>query len=275
MFIEILDEYFDIAAKLLHVHRIDILQKRIEKTPNYLKFFGALGWFNLDTMFSTFGIQGIYEATQFMGHDILDDNGTEFALDLLQYVKSKVIKYRKKYNCVFNTEEIPGEQACVTLLQKDKLIISNEIVNDDAYDILSKCNLYSNQYIPLINNADIITRLDLSGRFMKMVSGGGIVHANIDSQIDTDGKMLEIMKLAAKSGVPHIAICYKFGKCEDHKATIVGRNIDKCPICGKPIIHTRMRVIGYFSDIINWHPVRQKYDAPNRYFSGEKELVEI
>lgn len=265
-FIEVLDEMFDVCAKLLHIHRIDILQKRIDRSPEYLQYFGKLGWFSLDTMFSTFGVTGIYEAVKYMGYDILDDEGTEFAMDMMAYIKDKCKFYRKKYNCTFNAEEIPGEQACVTLLQKDRVMYED-------YDF--DCELYSNQYIPLINDADMITRIDLSGRFMKMISGGGIVHANCEAPIDTDGKMYEIMKFAAKSGVPHIAVCYRFGKCTDHKATIIGQGTDRCPICGKPIVHTRARVIGYFSDEFNWNPVRQKYDAPNRHYSGENELKEF
>ena len=265
-FIEVLDEMFDVCAKLLHIHRIDILQKRIDRSPEYLQYFGKLGWFSLDTMFSTFGVTGIYEAVKYMGYDILDDEGTEFAMDMMAYIKDKCKFYRKKYNCTFNAEEIPGEQACVTLLQKDRVMY-------EGYDF--DCELYSNQYIPLINDADMITRIDLSGRFMKMISGGGIVHANCEAPIDTDGKMYEIMKFAAKSGVPHIAVCYRFGKCTDHKATIIGQGTNRCPICGKPIVHTRARVIGYFSDEFNWNPVRQKYDAPNRHYSGENELKEF
>lgn len=271
-FIDKCDELIDIAGKLLHIHRVDILQKRIDKTPNYLQFFGSLGWFSLDTMFSTIGLTGVYEVCQYMGYDILSDEGTEFTMDFMQYLKMKVKELRKKYNCTFNTEEIPGEQACVTLVNKDKLILSTDDMNDDVRDAFLACKLYSNQYIPLINQADMITRLDLSGRFMSMISGGGIVHINAESQIDTDGKMYELIKFGAKCGCPHFAICYKFGKCEDHPAIIVGQNTTRCPVCGKPITHLRTRVIGYFSDIFNWHPVRQEFDAPYRFYSDGKEL---
>ena len=268
-FIKILDEWFDVAAKLLHIHRMDILQKRIDRNPEYLPFFGKLGWFSMDTMFSTFGVTGVYEAVKYMGHDILDDDGTELALDIMHYFKEQCRHYRKVYNCTFNAEEIPGEQTCVALLQKDR-------IQYPEFDF--GCELYSNQYIPLINDADMVTRIELSGRFMKMISGGGIVHANSEAPIDTDGKMYEIMKFAAKSGVPHIAICYRFGKCPEHKASIIGQgNIADmvCPICGKPIVHSRARVIGYFSDEFNWHPVRQQYDAPYRHYSDENELAKF
>lgn len=273
-FIRSCDELIDITGKLLHIHRVDILQKRIDKTPKYLQFFGSLGWFSLRNMFSTIGLTGIYETCKFMGYDILDEDGTDFVSDFMTYLSDKVRILRQEYGCTFNIEEIPGEQACVTLINKDHITVDIQTVSDDIWDTFINCKLYSNQYIPLINKADIVTRLELSGRFMNKISGGGIVHINSEAQIDTDNKMYELIKLIAKSGVPHCAICYRFGKCDEHPAVIVGQNTTKCPICGKPISHTRARVIGYFSDEYNWHPVRQTFDAPYRYYSDGRELRE-
>ena len=274
-FISICDDLIDIAGKLLHIHRVDILQKRIERTPQYLQFFGKLGWFSLDTMFSTIGLTGVNEVCKYMGYNIIDDDGTEFTADFMTYINDKVKALRDEYGCAFNIEEIPGEQACVTLLRKDKLqvdMLGHDNIPDDIYNEFMACELYSNQYIPLVEKADIVTRLELSGRFMNIISGGGIVHVNSEGKIDSDGKMYELLKFAAKSRVPHFAICYRFGKCPDHKATIVGHGITKCPVCGKEITHTRARVIGYFSDEMNWHPVRQEFDAPNRFYSDGGEL---
>lgn len=274
-FLDECDRVIDIAGKLLYIHRVDILQKRIDKNPEYLQFFGKLGWFSLDTMFSTIGLTGVYEVCQYMGYDILDDDGTEFTTDFMAYIKGKVKELRAEYGCVFNCEEIPGEQACVSLLNKDHIYFEHEDMSnmsDDVKDAFANCKLYSNQYIPLINQSDMITRLDLSGRFMKMISGGGIVHVNCDAQIDTDEKMYELIKYGAKCGVPHFAVCYRFGKCDDHPAVIVGQSRSICPICGKPITRTRARVIGYFSDENNWHPVRQEFDAPYRFYSNGVNL---
>jgi ribonucleoside-triphosphate reductase len=276
-FTAICNDYIDVAGKLLNIHRHDILEKRIKKTPDYLQFFGKLGWFSLDTMFSTIGITGMYEMCQFMGYEITDDDGTEFMLDFIYYLKSKIKDLRKQYNCTFNTEEIPGEQACVTLMDKDKLMIKPEQLGDAALssEAWNNCYLYSNQYIPLTHKADIITRLELSGRFMKKISGGGIVHVNSEAPIDTDGKMYEIMRFGAKSGVTHMAVCFRFGKCNEHKASIVGQHTKECPVCHKPLTRTRARVIGYFSDEQNWNPTRQKHDAPNRFYSDGNELGDI
>lgn len=273
-FISRCDKLISVAGRLLNIHRIDILKKIIKRTPDYLQFFGSLGWFSLDNMFSTIGLTGIYEMCQFMGYNILDDDGTEFVVDFMEYLNMKIKELRMQYECTFNIEEIPGEQACVTLINKDHLLVNTSNLADDVRDAFKNYKLYSNQYIPLINKADMVTRLELSGRFMNKISGGGIVHINSEAKIDSDEKMYELIKLIAKSGVPHCAVCYRFGKCDDHPAAIVGQNRTTCPVCNKPITHTRARVIGYFSDEYNWHPVRQEFDAPYRFYSDGKELDE-
>lgn len=257
VFYERLDEVLDVCHKLLIVHRYDILKKRINRNPDYLMFFGRLKWFSLDSMFSTFGITGINEVCEYMGYDITSDDGTDFALDMLSHIKKYTRDLKKQYGVSFNMEEIPGEQACVTIASKDRLFFED--------DTLTK--LYSNQYIPLTKPVDIFTRLELAGRFMGVVSGGGIVHVNVESQLDTDEKMYEVMKYAAKCGVNHMAICHRFGKCVNGHTNIVGTHGNKCPECGEEIYWTRCRVIGYYSDEQNWHKVRREIDAPNRFYS--------
>lgn len=250
-----INETMDVVSKLLISHREDILQKRIDKNPGYLQFFGKLGWFSLDTMFSTFGITGVNEMVKYMDQNILDDDGTDLALDILTFIKKRTRELKKQYGYSFNIEEIPGEQTCVALAKKDRVLIG---MHDE---------LYSNQYIPLIADADLLTRVDISGRFMGIVSGGGIVHLNVESRLDTSDKVYELMKLAAKSGINHMAICHRFGRCINGHTHIIGQ-ARKCPECGAPIEVTVNRVIGYYSEERNWHPVRQQIDAEYRHFEN-------
>ena len=214
-------------------------------------------------MFSTFGITAINETAAFMGYDIVSEEGTEFTIDALQHIKNNVKRYRMEDNVVYNIEEIPGEQTCVSLLKKDRIceiVVGNEGLH-----------LYSNQYIPLIKDADVLTRIDLSGRFMKMVSGGGIAHLNLDSRLDSTGKAYELLKLSAKSGINHLALCHRFGQCEDGHTNVIGQ-ARECPECGKPIVEAVNRVIGYYSKESCWHPVRQEHDAEIRHFSDVDTL---
>jgi len=254
---ELLTHRMDTARRLLKIHRIDVLQKRIDRTPKYLKFFGdreggGTGWFSLDTMFSTFGITGAKEMVEYLGYDIIDDNGTEIAQDIFSFMREKTKEYRKEDGWAYNIEEIPGEQTCVTLVKKDRTF---------GYDIAT--NLYSNQYVPLIADVDIFDRIDIAGRFMSIISGGGIVHLNFEDRLHSAKMMYQLFKLCAQSGVNHVGICFRTGKCINGHTNIIGQSRE-CPDCGAPIKTAMNRVIGYYSFEECWNPTRRNYDAELR-----------
>ena len=52
---------------------------------------------------------------------------------------------------------------------------------------------------------------------------------------------------------------------EHYPAKSVG-NDDICPICGKEIKNKYTRVVGFLTNVKNWHKVRREQDFPNRQF---------
>lgn len=253
-FFDILRARLDLAKDLLIVHREEILQRRID--GGFLKFFKPLEWLNLGMFFSTFGITGIYETCYYMGLPIESPEGTQFARDVLKFIDDYAIQASHETKYSFNTEEIPGESAVVTLANKDKVTFGDRQI----------FKLYSNQYIPLIADVGVIDRIKISSELMNELSGGGILHINIADKIDDLAKMRKLIQLVLKAGVPHFAVNYGFGICEKRHTTIVG-NKRVCPICGSPIDDYMSRVIGYFTKVSSWNKVRREYDYPKRKFN--------
>lgn len=240
---------------LLIVHREDIIKRRIE--AGFLKFFKPLNWLNLNRYFSTIGIVGINEANAIMGFDINSEEGTQFTLDVLNYIENFAKESSRLTKTSFNVEEIPAESVAQKLCQKDKLLFGKENVPFE---------LYSNQYIPLIANVSIPERIVTTGKFMELLSGGGILHLNIAEQIKDPSIMKHLIEYSVKNGVGHLAINYGFGTCKQGHTTICGNN-PKCSICGEEIDEYVTRVIGYFSKVSNWGKVRREYEFPRRVFS--------
>lgn len=243
----------DICKDLLLVHREEILERRIER--GFLKFFdkNQVGWFDLNTMFSTIGLVGVYEMCDFMGYDILSPKGADFVSRVLKYIDDKAIEYSKETGYSFNTEEIPAENTGVKIAKKDNLLFGLDT------------KMYSNQYIPLVADAPIMRRITLTGNFMSLVSGGGILHLNVKDKIDTDEKMLNLLLLALKNGVEHFAINYGFCECENGHVTIGGNTTQECIICGAPIKDHITRVVGFYTRVSNWSQTR-KEEFKNRKF---------
>lgn len=234
------------ARDLLLIHREEILKRRVER--GFLKFFDPkqVGWFSLDGMFSTFGINGVYEMCYYMGYDIKTEEGRNFVGKVLKYIEDYAKKVSKETGHSFNVEEIPAENTGTKLAAKDKLLFSND------------CKLYSNQFIPLMADVPIMNRLETEGKYMAILSGGAITHINVLSKIDTDEKMYKLMLLAMHKGVEHFAVNYGFNECEDGHVSIGGNKMTECPCCGKPIKDHITRVVGFFTRVSSWSPNRKE-----------------
>lgn len=253
-YFEILEDRLCLIRDILLVHREEILQRRVDR--GFLKFFKPLGWMDLDMFFSTIGIIGVYEACYYMGIPMETPAGQMFAAQVLEYIDNYAKKFSKETGHSFNTEEIPGESAAVTLAKKDRVKYGDSQVFE----------LYSNQYLPLISDISLIDRIKVSGKLMNLVSGGGIVHANIASKIDRPEKMEKTIRQTLKAGVPHFAVSYSYGICENEHTSVVG-NSNICPICGGKILDHYTRVIGYWTKTSSWNEVRREYEFPNRKYA--------
>jgi len=251
-FMNLLDAKLDEARDLLLIHREEILERRIKQ--GFLKFFNPLHWFNLKMLFSTFGIIGVYEMCHYAGKHIETEEGQQFAERVLKYIEQYAQETSKETGYSFNVEEIPGESTAPALAKKDAILCGNTIP------------LYSNQYLPLTADVDAITRIKLTGRFMKYLSGGGILHLNIQEKITDPAKMKRLIELAVKEGVEHFAINYGFGICENGHTSPVGTG-KTCPLCQGKIVDWFTRVIGYFTKTSSWNEVRREYEYPNRKFN--------
>ncbi len=253
-FFEELTRVLEIIRDLLRVHREGLLKRRIDQ--GFLKFYNPLKWFSLDHMFSTIGIIGIYETNVLMGYDIRSLEGTEFTMQVLNTIEDFAKKASLETRCSFNVEEVPAESVASKLVQKDKIIFGQ---NQIPFE------LYSNQYIPLIEDVSIPERIKTTGKFMELLSGGGILHLNIKEKITDKNIMRDLIVFAVKNGVGHLAINYSFGICENGHTTICGTS-KTCPKCGGKIIDYATRTVGYFALVSNFGTVRREFEFPRRVF---------
>jgi len=257
-FIEILTEVSEMVVRINNTKR-NLLKKRIltDSLPLY-----KLGFMSLETQYCTTGVVGLNEACEIMGYNILQEDGQEFVTSILNTINSINDKAAKRYNAPFNMEQTPSENSAIKMANKDKLLGLQ-----DEYE------LYSNQFIPLTVNADLLDRIKLQGLFDSKMSGGAICHLNIESRIEDEKLIENLITVSAKAGVVYTAINYNLQRCIDGHMT-VGKD-DKCSICGREITDNYSRVVGFLVNTKNFHKVRRTIDYPNRVFYKELENVEI
>lgn len=248
-FFVILKERAKLVTKINNTKRF-LLNKRIKNGSLPLYDFDFM---NITTQYSTTGINGVNEAVNEMGLDILQEDGQKFVIDILDIINNVNEVATKQYNSPHNCEQTPSENSAIKLATKDKMLGFQE-----------KYPLYSNQFIPLTTNADMLDRIKLQGLFDSKMTGGAICHINVENRIEDINGMTDLMLSCANKGVIYFAINYILQECEDGHMT-VGKN-ELCPICNKGIINNYTRVVGFLTNTKNWSPVRREFDFPNRVF---------
>lgn len=257
-FFQLLQDRLQMCEDLLMVHRKEILDRRIKK--GFLKFYKPLEWFSIKQLFATLGIIGNYEMLYFMGKSHQTQDGQDFQLKVLQVIEDFAQDASERNQVSFNVEEIPGESTAPNLCRKDKLIFGESQVPFE---------LYSNQYIPLIENALLIDRIKITGKFMDVLSGGGILHLNISEKIDDAATMEKLIKTCVQYGVSHFAVNYGYGICENGHTTICG-NSKTCSVCQGEIKEWMTRIVGYFTKISSWNKTRREFEFSNRKFMRDE-----
>jgi ribonucleoside-triphosphate reductase len=216
-----------------------------------------MDWLILERMFSTVGIIALWESLKEMGYNITTSEGIDFAKKVFSFIEKKLEGYSKEDGVAFNLEQIPGEGAASTLAKQDKIYF-----NDENYPY----QLYSNQFVPLFEDVDLIDRANIDGQLCASMTGGSICHLNIGCAA-TPQQMEDLIKYAVECGLEHFALNPSFNICENEHISL-GKSTDKvCPMCGGKIVNNYTRVVGYFTDVKNWNQERRDCDFPNRKFN--------
>ena len=115
----------------------------------------------------------------------------------------------------------------------------------------------------------MLERIRIQGIFDSHFSGGAIAHLNCQTKVEDYRHIAELIRTAAKKGVVYFAINYVLGECEDHHLSVT--NGDVCEVCGKSITDKYTRVVGFLTNVRNWHVVRRNQDFPHRkFYEGEE-----
>jgi len=250
-FFEVLNERLESCAKILKAHK-QLIEMQVKAG---LQPFISNGWINMRRMFSTVGIIGLYEAEETMKSNKLLKKDIDFIAEQLVFINNKVKELSTTYGIICNIEQIPGESMAVRLAQVDRTLFGEKNV---------PATMYSNQFIPLWEDATIWERLETDGRYNKLITGGGIVHAQIGEKVTT--KQAEnIIKFAVKSGCEHFALNAVYAQC-DKGHTTFGK-IETCPECGSKNMTYLTRIVGFFTKTSSWNKTRREWEFPKRKFT--------
>ena len=254
---KILKQRIDDAAKILKAHKLLIFKLK----DVGLQSFITNGYINPGRLFSTFGILGTYEAQRTLKQkfDIPEDR--DLVKDILTFFNAESLEAGKRYNIVINQEQIPAESMAVRFATADKALFN---LGEDYY------KLYANQHVPLWEDKTIFERLAIAGKYDQLLTGGSIVHLNVDGDT-TYQQNLKLIEYAVKCGTEHFAINKCYTICNDC-GEVIKYKTDKCEKCGSTNLDYVLRIIGYFVRVSAFGKVRREWEFPRRVFTKAANL---
>lgn len=263
-FFKRLEKQMDTARKSLEIKR-KVLEKMTEMgLYPYSKFylrdikkrFGSY-WQN---HFNTIGLIGMNEALlNFMGVGITSDEGRNFALEILDFMRHKLEEYQLESNYLYNLEASPAEGASYRLAKKDKELYKDIITAGDDVPY------YTNStQLPVDFTEDIFTALDLQDELQTKYTGGTVFHGFLGESISDPSACKELVKkIAYNYRLPYYTITPTFSICDNH-GYISGEHFT-CPQCGKEC-EVYSRVVGYYRPLQNWNEGKKKEFADRKEF---------
>ena len=245
-----LKEVLEINLKLLDVQR-HVIERNIEK--------GLLHTFDckmieMQYLYSSIGIMGIYETLKKFGYTKVDEFGNTFYTDDAFNFGKRIFKVIHNVKDMFlldkdyhiNLEAIPGESMAVRFQRADEFLYPDKVVKD--------LPLYGNQWIPLGIKTTIQERIRIAAAFSEYCSGGDILHLNVDAPFDSFDKAWKMLNYVAQAGVKYFAFTGKINACKNNH----GFYGDVCPICGEPVATTYSRIVGFFVPVKTYSKERKE-----------------
>ena len=229
----------ELNLKILDAQRA-IIARNVEK--GLLPSFSS-GLVDFEHLYSTVGVNGIYEAVKTFGYTRTDEFGNTFYTEeayalgrrIFNVIRNCIDNFSLDKSYKFNIEQVPAEQAAAKMQAADKFLYPEKVVED--------LPLYGNQWIPLGIKATILERTKICAAFDSYCNGGSIEHINVDAPFSTADSAWEMLNWVAQQGVTYFAFNGKVAQCKNYHS-FYGK---VCPVCSEPVETEYTRIVGFYT----------------------------
>lgn len=208
--------------------------------------------------FNTIGIIGMNEALlNFMDCSITNDEGKKFSLEIMDFIRERLIEYQKETDELFNLEATPAEGTSYALALLDKEHFPNILVANEK-DVRERKTepFYTNStFLPVDYTDDLYQALQHQDEFQAKYTGGTVFHGFLGESLN-ETKTLKnlIRKITGNFKLPYFTLTPTFSICPQH-GYLRGER-EKCPRCGRAT-EVYSRIVGYLRPVNQWNPGKQ------------------
>lgn len=248
-FWKLLDERLELCKEALMCRHYALLGTSSDISPIHWQY-GALARLKkgekIDKLlyggYSTMslGYIGIYELTKLVkGVSHTTEEGREFALKVMNYLKDTTLRWKKETNIGFALYGTPAESLCYRFARIDKEKFGTiKDITDKGY--------YTNSYhVDVREEIDAFAKLEFESEFQKISTGGSISYVEIPNM----NKNIEALETVVKfiyDNIQYAEFNTKSDYCHecgfDGEIIINKDNEWECPNCGNKD-HNKMTVV--------------------------------
>ncbi len=217
--------------------------------------------------FATIGVNGMNEALlNLLGKDITTEEGQEFAIEVMNLLRDKMVEFQEETGNQYNLEATPAEGVSARLARLDKARFPDIITNGTTEPY------YTNStQIPVGYTDDIFEVVRLQDELQSLYTGGTVLHLYLGEKIN-DREVCKnlIKKIFSTSKMPYISITPTFSVCPTH-GYIAGEHFE-CPHCHQSS-EVWSRVVGYFRCVKDFNKSKQAEYMDRKKFVIRPEEV--
>jgi len=205
--------------------------------------------------FSTIGLIGMNECClNFLGENVASEKGRKFALEVLQFMRERLVKYQKETGNIYNIEATPAEATAYRLALKDKSRYP-EIITAGA----KETPYYTNSsQLPVNYTDDIFEALKLQDELQCAYTGGTVLHLFLGERLISGETVKKLLRKIFKNfKLPYITFTPTFSICPSH-GYLSGEHF-YCPKCiTKQPCEVYSRIVGYLRPVSQWNLGKQE-----------------
>jgi ribonucleoside-triphosphate reductase len=246
-----LNYYLNLAKEALEIKRKVITQNLKKGLMPYTKAY--LGSFR--SYFSTIGVVGGNEAClNLLGVGIQEKKGKEFIVEVLKFIRQKLIEFQKETGNLYNLEATPAESTAYRLALLDHKFcpgIKTAGTREVPY-------LTNSTQLPVNATSDLWEALMHQNDIQPLYTGGTVFHVFLGEELeDAVAAKVLVKKIAETTRLPYFTLTPTFSICPVH-GRLKGK-VWRCPYCGKKT-EVYSRIVGYYRPVSLWNKgKRQEY----------------
>ncbi|MDN5069228.1 ribonucleoside triphosphate reductase [Aliarcobacter butzleri] len=230
-----LEELMDLAKESLEIKR-EFINSMYERglypyTKRYLKSF--------NNHFSTIGVNGMNEMLKnffYENVDISTKVGNKFCIEILDFMRNKMIKYQEETGNLYNLEATPAEGTTYRFAKEDKKRYKDII--QAGFD---KNIYYTNSsQLPADFTDDPFEALELQDELQCKYTGGTVLHLYMREKVSSTEACRKFVKnVISNFRLPYITVTPVFSICQIH-GYIDGEH-EYCPKCDEEILKKELK----------------------------------